>query len=139
LSWLLDTNVVSEPSKGAPDLGVLAWIAAQPLESLFLSAVTVAEVAFGVASAPAGARRTALERWYAASVEVAQILPVDRPVAEAWAVLRRRAESQGRPMPLLDAFLAATADVHGLTLVTRNVRDFDVWGGPLLNPWDAAR
>lgn len=138
MTYLIDTNVACEPTSKSPDQGVLDWLAARAADELFLSAITVAEVRYGIEAAPEGARRRALERWYSESIggRPDLVLPIGLEVADAWGRLRRRAEREKRAMPTMDAFIAATAEVYGLVLVTRNVRDFDVWGGPVLNPLD---
>jgi predicted nucleic acid-binding protein len=137
VSYLIDTNVASEVTKQFPNPSVLAWLAAQPPDGIFLSVITLAEIRYGIEAAKSAAQRTALELWYRASIggPSAQLLPVNVAIAEAWGRLRRRADLAKRTMPVMDGFIAATAEVHGLIVVTRNVRDFDVWGGPVLNPW----
>ena len=137
MTYLIDTNVACEPTSKTPDERVVTWLAARGPEELFLSAVTVAEIRYGVEASPDGARRRALERWYAESIAGRPniVLPIGLEVADAWGRLRRRAERERRAMPALDAFIAATAETYGLILVTRNVRDFEVWGGPVFNPW----
>jgi len=137
LIFLLDANVVSERIRRAPDQAVLDWIAQQRSESLFVSTVTVAEVQFGVSRLDPGGRRDRLEDWIAELIEVTgdRLLPVDVDVATAWGRIRATAADAGRPLPIMNAFIAATAEVHSLTVVTRNVRDFEVWGGPVFNPW----
>ncbi len=134
--FLIDTNVASELTKRRPEPAVVSWIAGQRPEVLYLSAVTVAEIRYGV-EAVTGGRRAALEAWLneLLSATGSRLLPVDTEVASAWGRLRRRADVARRSMPIMDAFLAATADVHRLTLVTRNTKHFEVWGGPLFNPW----
>jgi hypothetical protein len=137
LTYLLDTNVACEPTSKTPDPKVMAWLAARGPDELFLSAATVAEIRYGIEAAPAGARRRALELWYAESIAERPdlILPIGLEVADAWGRLRRRAEEGKRSIPVLDAFIAATAQTYGLILVTRNVRDFEIWGGAIFNPW----
>ena len=137
MTYLIDTNVASEPTSKSPDQGVMSWIAARTPDELFLSAVTVAEVRYGIEAAPEGPRRRALERWFSDSIggRPDLVLPIGLEVADAWGRLRRRAERERRTIPTLDAFIAATAEVYGLVLVTRNVKDFEVWGGPVFNPW----
>jgi predicted nucleic acid-binding protein len=137
LTFLIDTNVACEPTSRTPDPNVMAWLAERGPEELFMSAVTVAEIRYGIEAAPHGARRRALEHWYAESIGGRRelILPIGLEVADAWGRLRRRAEPDKHTIPALDAFIAATAEAYGLILVTRNVRDFEIWGGPLLNPW----
>jgi toxin FitB len=138
LNKLLDTNVVSEIRRLEPDPRVIAWLAGLEYRSGYLSVVSISEIRFGIERAPPGKRRQLLEHWLEHEIAVdfgARLLPIDEEVAERCGVIRGRALSGGRPMGVMDAFIAATADVHGLTLVTRNVRDFEIWGGPILNPW----
>jgi predicted nucleic acid-binding protein len=137
LSYLLDTNVASERLRKAPSASVLEWIGRQRSERLFLSTVTIAEIQFGISALDAGRRRTMFEDWLADLLSGLgdRLLPIDRDVATAWGHLRARAMGIGRQIPAMDAFIAATAEVHGLIVVTRNVRDFEVWGGPVFNPW----
>jgi predicted nucleic acid-binding protein len=136
--FLFDTNVVSELRKagtGKADKGVLAWVASIDAECAFLSAITVLELEMGVLQAERrDARKGALLRaWLDEQVlpEFAgRVLPVDRAVAQRCARLHvpdRRSER--------DALVAATALVHGLTVVTRNVADFAPTGVPIINPW----
>lgn len=141
MSYLIDTNVVSETTKKMPNPSVIEWLKSRRADQIFISAITVAEIKYGIEAAPVGARRTALEQWYRASIggRSAQLLPIDLAVAEAWGLLRRRTETARQTMPLMDGFIAATAEVYGLTVVTRNVRDFQVWGGPIFNPWSEDR
>jgi hypothetical protein len=137
LSFLLDTNVVSEPTRPRPALRVLQWLAARTADELFVSAGTVAEVRYGIEAIQDGARKRMLERWYAETFEgrPERIIPVGFEVADVWGRVRRRAEMAGRTMSVMDTLIAATAEAHGLTVATRNVRDFEVWGGPVLDPW----
>lgn len=137
MSFLLDTNVISELTKPAPAPEVVIWLESQKEADLYLSAVTIGEVAFGLERLPAGAKRVRLQRnldklkrRYAD-----RVIAFDLAASEAWATLRRAAERRKLTMPPIDAMLAATAQVHGWTLVTRNTRDFAGWDGPVLNPW----
>jgi len=134
LSFLLDTNVVSEPRRRKPDATVVAWLRGQDSDLLFVSALTLGEIALG---AEARGRRDpvagrSLSTWLT-SIRTAyqdRVLPVTGDVAETWGRLSAR-----RPLPVIDGLLAATALVHRLTLVTRNLRDFDGLGVRLLDPW----
>lgn len=136
--FLLDTNVFSEATKFYPTPKVARWLGEQPSTSLFVSAITLAEVRYGIELRANDPRREQLEAWYPEAVASFddRVLSVDRAVAETWGLFRRRSDLLRRTMPIMDAFLAATAQVHGLTIVTRNVRDFEAWGGPVINPWD---
>ena len=136
--FLLDTNVASEATKFSPLPAVMNWVAAQAPASLHISVVSLAEVRYGIELRAEGQRRRALEAWYPKMVATFhdRVIPIDRDIAELWGDLRRRTDLARRTIPIMDAFLAATAQVRGLTLVTRNVRDFETWGGPLLNPWN---
>jgi predicted nucleic acid-binding protein len=134
VSWLLDTNIVSELRKGErTNAGVRAWFAAAAEESLFTSVLVVGELRRGIESirqrdVPSA---LALEQWLAGLTDefADRILPVDRAVAEQWGRL-----NVPDPVPTVDGLLAATALVHGLTLVTRNARDVARTGVPLLDP-----
>ncbi len=135
--FLLDTNVLSDAIKQAPHPAVSAWVKAQRPSTLFISTVSLAEAGYGVERLAVGRKSQELRQWLN-SVLVdfdGRILPVDSQVALTQARIRRAAENARRTMPQIDAFLAATAQVHGLTLVTRNVRDFEAWGGAVFNPW----
>jgi len=124
-------------TKLQPSPAVVRWLAGRQSQEIFLSTATVAEIRYGIEAAPLGARRNALEQWYRTSIggPAVQLLPITLAIAETWGRLRRQAELAKRTMPAMDAFIAATAEVHGLTVVTRNTRDFEIWGGPVFNPW----
>ena len=135
MRYLLDTNVVSELKRPSPDPRVRAWSAAVPSEALHLSFITFGEIRRGIERLRPRDRQRAddLFAWLDGLVAAYgdRILPVDRAVADAWGVLTA---ADGRSA--VDTLLAATAAVHGLTLVTRNVRDFADGGVALLNPFD---
>jgi toxin FitB len=138
MSFLLDTNIVSEWVKPKPDPGVITWLAEVDEDRVFLSVVSLAELRFGVARMPAGTRRNRLDSWLRDELPLrfdSRILPVTALVAEAWGQVVARSLATGRTMGIMDGFLAATADVHHLTIVTRNVSDFAVLGDTVLNPW----
>jgi toxin FitB len=116
------------------------WIHEVDEDRVFLSVVTIAELRRGVALMSPGARRTSLDRWFREDLPArfeGRLLPIDRPIAERWGDLMAYARQHGFGLSLMDGFLAATAQVRSLTLVTRNVRDFSALGLPLSNPWDA--
>ena len=131
---LLDTNVVSEPLKPAGDVGVLNWLDAQTIETLYLSAISLAELRFGIAALAPGKRRDTLN----ASLEQ-RILPFDAAASEAYATLRALARAQGKAIAPADGYIAAIATVHGLTVATRDIGPFEAAGLPVINPWNAQR
>jgi toxin FitB len=138
VSFLLDTNVVSELAKPQPNVGVLRWLHEADEDRLFLSVITWAELRFGVERMAAGARRDKLHAWIRDELAErfeGRILGIDRAVAEMWSHILASSEKRGRRMNLMDCFLAATARVYELTLVTRNVQDLAGFGGELLSPW----
>lgn len=137
MRFLLDTNVVSEPIGNAPNRNVVDWIADQDPFALHLSVVTFAEIGAGIGRLPPSRRRGSLEDWRERLLIsfADRVLHVDLDVADAWGSIRARLSSLGASIGPIDAFLAATAQVHGLMLVTRNVRDFALWEGPLFDPW----
>jgi predicted nucleic acid-binding protein len=140
VSFLLDTNVVSEWVKQRPDPGVIAWLAAVDEDRVFLSVVTLAELRHGVERLADGNRRRRLDTWLRDDVPLrfeGRLLPVDHTVADRWGDVVARREAAGRPIGVMDAFIAATANVHGLKLVTRNDSDFRSVVKEIVNPWSS--
>jgi len=138
---LVDTNVLSEYRRPNADPGVVAWMRRVEFQTICVSVVTLSEIRLGIDRLPQGRRRERLEDWLTRELPLEmgdRVLNVTLPIADACGAVRARALAAGRPMAVIDAFLAATAEVAGLTLVTRNVRDFEVWGGPVFNPWTGA-
>lgn len=138
MSYLLDTNVVSEWARTRPEPRVVAWLAEVDEDRTFLSVITVAELRRGVERLPKGKRRTLLDAWLADDLLQrfeTRILDITTAVAQEWGAISARAERSGRSMAVMDAFRAATARVHGLTLVTRNEADFGAAGVDVFNPW----
>ncbi|NUT52470.1 MAG: type II toxin-antitoxin system VapC family toxin [Saccharothrix sp.] len=136
MSFLLDTNVVSEIRKKAPNPGVSTWFASVPASELFLSVMVVGEIRQGVERLARRdrAQAEAVERWLGQLVDVYgdRIAPVTSEIAEMWGRL-----NVPDPLPVVDGLLAATALVHGWTLVTRNVHDVKSTGARVLNPFTA--
>jgi toxin FitB len=139
LSFLLDTNVVSEWVKPRPNAGVVAWLVETDEDRMFISVVTIAELHHGIERLAAGARRTRLDAWLRDELLLrfeGRVLPIDARVADAWGKVVARREAAGRPIGAMDAFIAALAGVHDLTLVTRNTADFEGSVQSLVNPWN---
>ncbi|MBI5165337.1 MAG: type II toxin-antitoxin system VapC family toxin [Magnetospirillum sp.] len=136
MSFLLDTNVVSETRRKVPDANVLAWFGRANPADLFISVLTLGEIAKGIAAVgrrDANAGRGLTDWLDGLRLHFAdRLLPIDATTAEQWGRL-----SAVRPLPVIDSLLAATASVHGLTLVTRNRRDFEGTGIAVVNPWEA--
>lgn len=138
---LIDTNVISEPWKPAPDPRVLAWLDAQAIETLHLSAVTVAELRFGIASMPAGKRRATLHDRLEQEVLplfAGRVLPFDLEASQAYADLMTRAKAAGKAIGVADGYIAATAAAHGLMVATRDTGPFDAAGVSVVNPWETS-
>lgn len=135
MSFLLDTNIVSELRRPRAHAGLIGWFDAQSARSLFLSIVTAGEIRQGIEQLRRHDARQAnlLDRWLNGLTQFYEdrLLYVDGPVADEWGRIRAR-----RSVPVMDGFIAATARVHKLTLVTRNVRDFANLGVTLLNPFE---
>lgn len=132
--YLLDTNVISEMRRRRPDPAVAGWIAETPAERLFVSVVTLGELQAGVEITRERdpAKAAEIERWIDALAATQTILPMNGKIFRRWAQLMHR-----RPPHLIeDAMIAATALVHGLTVATRNARDFDGLGVSVLNPFN---
>ena len=137
-SFLLDTNVISEPMRPKPAAAVLRWLEARDPESLYLSVITLGEIVAGIRRLATSARRRTLERWLM-DVVVAQfnnrILSFDADVAWRWGELVADSASAGRPLPAVDLQIAAVASHRRLVLVTRNAADFAGLGLEVVNPW----
>ena len=138
MSTLLDTNVLSELLRAQPDPAVLAWIAAQPANSLFSSAVTQAEMLVGARALPAGRRRMQLEQALDAMFRedfAGRILPFDSGAAAHFAAIVAARNRAGKPISQFDGQIAAIALSHRLRVATRNVADFEGCGMAMTNPW----
>jgi predicted nucleic acid-binding protein len=138
VNFLLDTNVVSEWMKPRPDPGVIEWLATADEDRLFLSVATLAELRYGVERLPAGRKSAQLREWLETELTgrfEGRVVVIDEAVAGAWGKLLAKADWAGRPMGAMDGFLAATAAVHQMTLVTRNEVDFTAAGIKTFNPW----
>jgi len=135
---LLDTNVVSEPLKAPGDMNVLAWIDAQIIETLYLSAISLAELRFGIAVLPEGKRREILHQRLEQRVLplfAGRILPFDAAASEAYATLRSRARASGKAIASTDGYIAGIASAHGLAVATRDTSPFEAAGVAVINPW----
>ncbi len=136
--FLVDTNVISEILRAAPDAKVSAWSQQAAKQTLFLSVVSMGELRKGLTILPPSARRTQLEKSIEAQVPIwfqNRILPVTQAIAERWGELDGIRQLAGRPLNTPDGMIAATALEHGLTVVTRNTKDFAGLGVAMLNPW----
>ncbi len=137
MSYLVDTNVISELTRPQPAAAVAAWFEEVADEALHLSVLTLGELRRGVEKRPAGKRKETLRYWLEQELPAwvgTRLLPIDAAVADTWGRLHAGAE---RTLPALDSLLAATALHHHLRLVTRNTMDFDVAGLETINPWSA--
>lgn len=135
---LLDTNVVSEPLRQAPEARVVEWINAQPLETLFLSAITVAELRAGVALMPSGKRRSGLMEDLekrALPLFAGRVLPFDLACTSAYAALMAKARAKGLGIATADGYIAAVAAANGFTVATRDVNPFKAAGLAVITPW----
>ncbi|MGE3297885.1 MAG: type II toxin-antitoxin system VapC family toxin [Porticoccaceae bacterium] len=135
MSYLIDTNVLSELRRRDPDAKLVRWISERPATTLYLSVLTLGELRKGIEGLSEGERKRRLLDWLEIELPAffaGRILPVDIRVADRWGRLVAQA---GRPLPAIDSLLAATALTHGLTLITRNLKDFQHPDPPVLNPW----
>src|SRR5262245_13755890 len=135
MSFLVDANVLSEPTKPAPDRKVVEWLTTHESD-LVVDAIILGELYFGILALPRGRKRTRLELWFEAVAQTVICLPWDAVTSRRWAALVVNLKRRGEPVPLLDGMIAATALVHDLIVVTRNTRDFDKTGVETLNPFE---
>ncbi len=136
MSYLLDTNALSELVRPKPNALVLSWFSSVPDESLYISALTIGEIRKGVEGVPEARRKEKLRVWLEHELPEwfgKRVLSIDGDVAERWGRLQAQAK---RPVPAIDSLLAATALHHELRMVTRNEKDFDYQGLEVINPWD---
>ena len=140
MSYLLDTDVLSEGAKPQPDGAVLRWLLEHE-QACYTSSLVAAELERGIARLPAGRRKQRLEKWLAELKAAlgARILPFDSSTAETWGQMLAELEQRGQLPPHPDSYILATAKRHGLTLVTRNVSHYAGRGVPVLNPFTGAR
>ncbi|HEY6431942.1 MAG TPA: type II toxin-antitoxin system VapC family toxin [Acetobacteraceae bacterium] len=142
MSFLLDTNVISEWVKPSPNAGVVRWLAEADEDRLFLSVITFAELRHGIERLQDGGRRKRLDEWLHNDLPQrfeGRVLAIDAPIAENWGIVVASRQSSGRPIGPMDAFIAATAQVHRLALVTRNESDFTQSVPTIINPWKTIR
>jgi len=140
VSYLLDTNVVSEWVKPKPAPGVIEWLGEIDEDELFISVVTLAEIRDGVERMPAGANRVRLDEWLTDMLPdrfEGRTLAIDPKTAIACGQVMARIRRLGRVVDVMDAFIAATALHHNLALVTRNTADFENLELTLINPWNS--
>ena len=140
MKWLLDTCVVSEFAKPAPEPRVVQWLHQQPYDDLALSVLTVGEIEKGIQKLPESPKKNRLLSWLGTEVMArfeGRLLDVDIAVAKRWAHIDAESESKGRPLAAIDGLIAATGLVHQLTLVTRDTPDMEAIGVPLFNPWNS--
>ena len=137
MSYLLDTCVVSELVKPAPEATVVAWMARLPDEACHLSVVSVGELANGAARLPPGARRERFERWIGELISQygARVIPVDAVIARRWGQLSGELSRKGIATSMADGLIAVTSLLQGLKLATRNVEDFKPFGVEIVDPW----
>lgn len=135
---LLDTNVMSEPLRQAPEPRVIAWIDAQAMETLFLSSITVAELRAGVDLLPAGKGRAGLQENLEKRVLplfAGRVLPFDLACTQAYAALMAKARTMGMAISSADGYIAAIAAANGFAVATRDTRPFEAAGTSVINPW----
>ncbi|MDB5437796.1 MAG: hypothetical protein JWM33_223 [Caulobacteraceae bacterium] len=139
MSFLLDTNAVSEPKRMRPNPGYMEWFSARSADSLFVSVLALGEIRLGVMALPENAHRASLESWLAmASLMFSdRILPIDEAVTRVWTQVALRHKQARLKIGLADELIAATAITHDLTLVSHNRRDFEASGCRLITPWSA--
>jgi predicted nucleic acid-binding protein len=132
--YLVDANVLSEPTKPAPFAGVVEWLRKNERD-IAVDPIILGEVRFGILLLPRGKRRTRLEDWFDAGVQRLLCLPWEAETGARWAELLASLRLSGRTMPIKDSLIAATALVHDLAVVTRNRSDFEKAGVEVINPF----
>jgi hypothetical protein len=134
VSYVVDANVLSEPTKAAPDARAVAWLRSHESE-LFVTPIVLGELEYGILLLPAGRRRARLQEWFARGVQQLRTLDFDARSASAWAQLLARLKRKGLAMPVKDSLIAATALAHDLQIATRDVEDFRHVGVKIVDPF----
>jgi predicted nucleic acid-binding protein len=134
VKFLVDANVLSEPTRAAPDSNVVEWLRRHERE-ITIDPVILGDVRFGILLLPKGRRRARLERWFDAGIQRLHCLPWEAETGLRWARLLASLRAAGRAMPIKDSLIAATALVHGLAVATRNQVDFEKAGVRIVNPF----
>jgi predicted nucleic acid-binding protein len=134
--YLVDANVLSEPTRPQPDPSVVAWLRRHE-RALAVDPVILGEVRYGILLLPRGRRRARLEQWFDEGVKKIHCVPWEAETGLRWAELLARLRASGRAMPVKDSFIAATALANRMTVVTRNVTDFEKAGCPVIDPFKA--
>jgi toxin FitB len=138
VKYLLDTCLISELVKKEPNPAVVSWLDEQDEQNLFLSVLTLGELQKGISKLPAGARRDELQAWVEHDLVerfTGRILDFDLETALFWGKLQGESEQKGERLPVMDSLIAATAMVHGLIVVTRNIKDIERCRVRVCNPW----
>jgi predicted nucleic acid-binding protein len=134
VTYLVDANVLSEPTKPSPDPGVVDWLKANERE-IAVDPIILGEIDFGILLLPRGKRRSRLERWFNEGVRRIRCLPWEAATGLRWAELLAELRTRGRSMPIKDSLIAATALTHGLTVATRNRVDFATASVNIVDPF----
>ena len=138
MNYLLDTCLIPELVKKAPNSAVITWLDEQDEQSLFLSVLTLGELQKGISKLPAGARKDELQAWAEHDLVerfTGRIIEIDLETALFWGKLQGESERKGEKLPVMDSLIAATATAHGLIVVTRNVKDIERCQARVCNPW----
>lgn len=133
--YLVDANVLSEPTKQAADSRVVMWLNANE-SSLIVDSIIIGELRIGILALPRGRKRDRLEQWYETVVETIDCIAWDAMISQRWTALVVELKQKGETVPLLDGMIAATALQHDLIVATRNTRDFQKTGVKTLNPFE---
>ena len=136
MKYLVDANVLSEPTKPNPDPGAVAWLLANAPE-IAINSIVLGEIEYGILISPDGRKRRRLQQWFATGVQKLHVLSFDSATASAWARLLAGLRKAGKAMPIKDSLIAASALAFDLEVVTRNERDFRTAGVGVINPFSA--
>ena len=139
MKYLLDTCLISELVKKAPNSAVVSWLNEQDEQSLFLSVLTIGELQKGISKLPDGSRKDELQAWVEHDLALrftGRIIDIELEVMLIWGRLQGKSERRGESFPVMDSLIAATAKAHGLVVVTRNVKDIERCQVRVCNPWE---